>query len=165
MSGSAKTSHSNHSISKLFRRYKKIAARLKSRVRDHFSLARWGERQATKHLRWQGLWIRNINWRCKSGEIDIVAQDHATLVIVEVKSRRHDVAIDYRPEDAVHAEKRTQLGKLAALYQREYALDLRRKRLRHVRFDLIAIESAKPSGLFWKVQDLRWQKGDSINVR
>lgn len=48
----------------------------------------YGERVAERFLRSAGLDILARNWRCSSGEIDIVARDGTCLVICEVKTRR-----------------------------------------------------------------------------
>jgi putative endonuclease len=46
-----------------------------------------GEAVAADWLRQQGLEILDQNWRGPAGEIDLVARDGATLVVVEVKTR------------------------------------------------------------------------------
>ena len=48
------------------------------------------ETLATEYLRGQGLVIAARNYRCRFGEIDIVARDGATLVFVEVRRRRSE---------------------------------------------------------------------------
>jgi len=45
------------------------------------------EARAAKHLRACGLAIIARNWRCRFGEIDLIARDGDTLVFVEVRSR------------------------------------------------------------------------------
>ena len=50
-------------------------------------LGKWGEDRAALYLADQGYEILERNYRCKAGEIDIVAMDGATLVFVEVKTR------------------------------------------------------------------------------
>src|SRR5690606_10776232 len=52
------------------------------------SLGRWGENLAANHLAAEGLTIIERNWRCRDGEIDLVARDGETFVFVEVKTRR-----------------------------------------------------------------------------
>ena len=42
---------------------------------------------AARHLERHGLAIVERNWRCRAGEIDLVARDGATLVFVEVRLR------------------------------------------------------------------------------
>lgn len=45
------------------------------------------EDQALDHLQRQGLRLVERNFRCKGGEIDLILQDGATVVFVEVRSR------------------------------------------------------------------------------
>lgn len=48
-----------------------------------------GEDIAAEHLARRGWLIVARNWRCRSGEIDIIARDpDGVLVVVEVKTRR-----------------------------------------------------------------------------
>jgi putative endonuclease len=47
-----------------------------------------GEELATQSLLATGYTIVARNWRCPAGEIDIVARDGETLVVVEVRTRR-----------------------------------------------------------------------------
>ncbi len=60
----------------------------KGRAR-HLQLGRRGERLAAKLLTVKGLELLTRNWRCRSGELDLVMRDGMTLVFVEVKTRRH----------------------------------------------------------------------------
>lgn len=46
-----------------------------------------GEDRALQYLQQQGLKLVERNFRCKGGEIDIIMQDQATLVFVEVRKR------------------------------------------------------------------------------
>jgi putative endonuclease len=50
-------------------------------------LGRFGEELATRHLVASGAEILDRNWRCREGELDIVALDAGTLVFCEVKTR------------------------------------------------------------------------------
>ena len=50
--------------------------------------SRLAERLCRWHLRLRGWRIVAADWRCPSGEIDIVARRLGTLAIVEVKARR-----------------------------------------------------------------------------
>ena len=54
------------------------------------SLGQWGERQARLYLEAAGYGIVAANFRCRAGEIDIVAITGDELVFVEVKTRRGD---------------------------------------------------------------------------
>ncbi len=51
-----------------------------------------GEALAVDHLARMGLRIINRNWRCRYGELDVIACDEATrtVVFVEVKTRTGD---------------------------------------------------------------------------
>lgn len=51
-----------------------------------------GERLAVDHLSGQGWVILARNWRCRYGELDVIAADPAgrTVVFVEVKTRTGD---------------------------------------------------------------------------
>ena len=42
---------------------------------------------AARYLEARGLVIVDRNWRCRAGEIDLIARDGATLVFVEVRLR------------------------------------------------------------------------------
>src|SRR5215213_7898324 len=50
-------------------------------------LGQRGEELATQHLQRLGYAIVTRNWRCKQGEIDIIAEKDGALVFVEVRSR------------------------------------------------------------------------------
>ncbi len=48
---------------------------------------KYGEQLAAQYLESQGYTILATNWRCKQGEIDIIAQLNERLVFVEVRTR------------------------------------------------------------------------------
>ncbi|MEU9416322.1 YraN family protein [Streptomyces sp. NPDC051000] len=52
------------------------------------ALGRYGEELAVRRLADAGMTVIARNWRCRSGEIDIVARDGDALVVCEVKTRR-----------------------------------------------------------------------------
>ncbi len=96
-------------------------------------LGRWGEDQAAKHLKVKGYKILQRNWRCRRGEIDLVAQDDEILVFIEVKTRR---GRDYgTPEEAITRTKAKRLLELGQRYLLEHDLvDV------EWRVDLVAVE-------------------------
>jgi putative endonuclease len=51
-----------------------------------------GEQLAVDHLKSSGLRVLMRNWRCRYGELDVIAADDAahTVVFVEVKTRTSD---------------------------------------------------------------------------
>ena len=52
------------------------------------ALGRYGERVAARFLDEAGMEILDRNWRCRDGELDLVAPDGSCLVVCEVKTRR-----------------------------------------------------------------------------
>ena len=52
------------------------------------AVGRYGESVALRFLEGEGMRILARNWRCRWGEIDIVAVEADTLVVCEVKTRR-----------------------------------------------------------------------------
>lgn len=52
------------------------------------ALGRYGEQVAADHLLAAGMVLLDRNWRCREGELDLVARDvDGTVVFVEVKTR------------------------------------------------------------------------------
>ena len=70
------------------------------------------ERTAAAFLQNRGLRVLERNYRCRRGEIDIVAEDGRTLVFVEVRRRRRlpDAA------ESIDARKQARLTAAAAHY-------------------------------------------------
>jgi putative endonuclease len=75
------------------------------------ALGAYGERIAARYLLTAGLEIIDRNWRCPQGELDIVARDGRTLVVVEVKTRSSLAYGD--PAEAVVGAKAERLRRLA----------------------------------------------------
>ena len=70
-----------------------------------------GERIAAAYLAHAGLRVLDRNWRCREGELDIVARDGDALVFCEVKTRR-GVGFGH-PVEAVTPAKQRRLRLLA----------------------------------------------------
>lgn len=86
-------------------------ARMKARASDRGGLGRYGEEVAAAHLVAAGLTIVDRNWRCREGEVDIIALDGDVLVMCEVKTRR---GVGFgTPLDAVTPAKAARLRRLA----------------------------------------------------
>ena len=75
------------------------------------ALGRYGEDLAVRRLLEAGMRILDRNWRCRDGEIDIVAADGDALVVCEVKTRR--ASWYEHPMAAVRPEKTARLRLLA----------------------------------------------------
>ncbi len=57
-------------------------------VETNIALGARGEQIAVEHLQACGIEVVERNWRCRAGELDVVARDGEALVAVEVKTRR-----------------------------------------------------------------------------
>ena len=55
----------------------------------HNDLGKWGEDLAADYLRDKGYVIIDRDWKSGHHDLDIVAKEDETLVIVEVKTRRN----------------------------------------------------------------------------
>jgi len=66
-----------------------------------------GEAHARRYLEHQGYRFLTANWRCPSGELDLVMNDGAEVVAVEVKTRRGEAA--GRAEEAISVSQRRRL--------------------------------------------------------
>lgn len=108
--------------------------------RGRSELGAWGEDLAAAHLQAVGMTILDRNWRCRHGEIDILAADGSTLVVCEVKTR---TSRDFgTPLAAVTPRKLRRLRRLAVewLAQGRLSQSLTR-RPRAIRFDVVAIHA------------------------
>ena len=95
-------------------------------------LGQRGEELAADHLEERGYIVRERNWRCSVGEIDIVAEDGGCLVFVEVRTRR---GREYgTPEESVTPAKQAKLVEVAQTYLQERCWD------GDWRIDVVAVE-------------------------
>lgn len=80
-------------------------------MRPKDRLGRWGEDLAVAHVQAAGFVVLARNWRCREGELDLVARDGETLVFVEVKTRS---SVDFGdPAEAVSLSKARRIRALA----------------------------------------------------
>jgi putative endonuclease len=99
-------------------------------------LGAFGERLAAAHLEAKGYRIRDRNFRCREGEIDIVAEDGDCLVFVEVRTRRGDAF--GTPAESVTAAKERRLLTVAKAYLQQHN-DIPPNQ----RIDVVAVELAR----------------------
>lgn len=84
-------------------------------------LARGGEEAAAAWARAKGWRILHRNYRCRLGEIDLVARDGDTVVFVEVKAR---ASLRFGlPAEAVDARKRARLVRVARHFLAVHGLE------------------------------------------
>lgn len=80
-------------------------------ARSRRDLARKGEEAAAAWAGARGWRVLERNYRCRLGEIDLIARDGDTVVFVEVKARRGSGFGE--PGEAVDGRKRARLGRVA----------------------------------------------------
>ena len=92
------------------------------------------EELAADYLEHSGMPVTARNFRCRFGEIDLIARDGRTLVFVEVKYRTN--ASSGLPEEALSVSKQRTISKAADFYRVRYKIrsDI------PCRFDVIAFE-------------------------
>lgn len=103
----------------------------------HNDLGHWGEQRASEFLEQKGYRIIERNWHIGHRDLDIVAVDDSTLVIVEVKTRSNDYFMV--PELAVDRKKIQSLTLAANAYVKMHRLNL------SIRFDIVAITGTDDS--------------------
>jgi putative endonuclease len=104
------------------------------------AVGRYGERVAARYLIEQGMAVVDRNWRCRDGEIDIVARDGPTLVVCEVKTRR--AGGFEHPMATIGAAKAQRLRLLAERWLLAHPVGESRSAGRDVRIDLVAVVPA-----------------------
>jgi putative endonuclease len=96
------------------------------------ALGAHGERIAVAYLTRAGLRVLDRNWRCREGELDVVARDAGSIVFCEVKTRR---GTGYgRPVEAVTAAKQRRLRVLAHRW-----LAAHDEHAPEIRFDVVGV--------------------------
>jgi putative endonuclease len=91
-----------------------------------------GEDAALSYLEHHGLTLVTRNFRCKGGEIDLIMQEHGTLLFIEVRKRadaRHGGAAA-----SVTSAKQARLIIAAQIYLQRYKMPPA------CRFDVVAID-------------------------
>jgi putative endonuclease len=100
---------------------------------DNATLGRYGEDLAVERLRAAGLEVLVRNWRCRDGEIDVVAREPGVLVFVEVKTRSG--AAFGSPAESVTPTKARRVRRLAQLW----LADARPPGEAELRFDVVSV--------------------------
>lgn len=110
------------------------------------SKGRQAESRARDFLRQKGFRILEQNYRCRCGEIDIVAEQGDELVFVEVRSlgprARH------LPEETINPEKQRKLSRTALAYLQQHGQENR-----PARFDVVAVQTGTGNALIRHLPD------------
>ena len=111
-------------------------------------LGRWGEALAAEELRRRGCRLVEAGWRCRFGEVDLIAEEGPFLCFVEVKLRksaRFASAMEY-----VDSRKQKRLRTTAQLWLSLHPTE------KQPRFDVIEIYA--PEGLATRRPEIRhWE--------
>ncbi len=99
---------------------------------DRRDMGMFGEQKAAEMLLRSGYRILERNFRCRSGEIDIVAMTGMTLVFVEVKSRTSDLY--GTPAESVTKKKQERIRRTAMYYLKTHD-----RRYNDIRFDVVEV--------------------------
>ena len=97
---------------------------------DRQTVGALGERYARTHLSSQGLKIVACNWRCRAGEVDLIAFDGEELVFAEVKTRRAGAIAERELFASITAAKKRKLRALAQIFLLRYFRDKPRPAIR-----------------------------------
>lgn len=101
-------------------------------VADNQALGAQGEELAARFLQAAGMEIISRNWRCKYGELDLIARDGRVTAFVEVKTR---TGMKFgAPAEAVTFDKQQRIRRLALVWLAEQDGPWR-----DIRFDVIAV--------------------------
>ena len=90
------------------------------------------------YLNKNGLEIVEINFRCKIGEIDIIAKDGDYYVFIEVKYRKNTVHGD--PLEAVTYKKQQRIRLASMFYMKNKGYNPEKT---NIRYDVIGITGSK----------------------
>jgi len=105
------------------------------------ALGRYGEQVAADHLVAAGMVLLDRNWRCREGELDLVARDvDGTVVFVEVKTRSGTGFGE--PSEAVGRVKAARVRALAL----RWLAQGRPAGAGELRFDVVSIVRRRGSG-------------------
>ncbi|AZK47809.1 YraN family protein [Paenibacillus lentus] len=96
---------------------------------------RLAEEAAGRYLQEQGYALLECNWRCRSGEIDIIAKKDGVIVIVEVRSRSMHNEQYGTPAESITPRKIKQVRETAIVYlQQTHQLN------EIIRFDVVGVK-------------------------
>lgn len=104
-------------------------------------MGRLGEQHAAELLKAKGYSILDMNWACRTGELDIVARKGYLIVFAEVKTRSS--LVFGTPGEAVDAQKRQHMKNTAMYY-----LKMHRICNMNIRFDVIEVYIDHIEGAF-----------------
>lgn len=115
---------------------------------DRTALGLWGEARAARYLQVRGYRILDRRYRCREGEIDLVAARGGILCFVEVKLRKNAKVAEAR--EFVTPAKQRKVRTAALRYLTDHPTD------RQPRFDVVEVyapdgeQTRRPVVKHWK---------------
>lgn len=97
---------------------------------DKISLGSFGEEMAVNFLKRKGYSILEKNFKCRIGEIDVIAEKENRIHFIEVKTRTNHIF--GTPAESVGKKKMEKIRKVAAVY-----LLCNKKQNYQVQFDVV----------------------------
>ncbi|MFO7828653.1 MAG: YraN family protein [Bacteroidales bacterium] len=98
---------------------------------DHNELGKKGEEIALGYLKSNHYKIKDVNWRFRKNEVDIITEKDNLLTVIEVKTRTSEYF--EHPKEAVTKKKQKFIIQAADAYIQQNDIDL------EVQFDIIAV--------------------------
>ena len=99
---------------------------------NNVEVGSYGQKLAERYLSDEGFCIIERNFRCRSGEIDLVARDGDYIVFIEVKYRRS--LVHGYPREAVGYHKQRHIRRVA-----QYYIMIKNLNNQDFRFDVLEI--------------------------
>jgi putative endonuclease len=108
---------------------------------------------AAQYLRQKGYTILDRNWRCRSGELDLIAEKDGLLVFCEVKSSRFPGEV--HPEIRVDRRKQMKIVRSANQY-----LAQEQSAYSAIRFDVVVLKQSAGRDLIEHLENAFWPPDD-----
>ncbi|MCW3081763.1 YraN family protein [Segetibacter sp.] len=113
---------------------------------EHNETGFTGEKLALDWLTKRGYKMKELNWRCRHLEVDIIAEKGDTLHFIEVKTRRSTKFGN--PEESINKQKMKNLKDAAEQYQQK------NPGWKWIQFDVLAILFKPDTIDYWFNQDV-----------
>lgn len=163
MSSASKNVRRSYRLPQPLTRLLSLPSRVRSDLTRFFSVGRWGERIAARHLQRAGLVLLKRNWRDAALEADLIFQDKRTIVLTEVKTRRAYLKRDYPGRNAITPKKALHLERLARSFLRNNGPFCRRYGIRGYRIDLVEIYYEPIFGALRRAKAIEWTIRASVS--
>ena len=114
-------------------------------TQKRLQLGKHGEEATVKYIKKQGYRILEKNFRTKTGEIDIIAEDKKVVAFIEVKTRTGDQFGE--PLEAVGPTKQKKIARVADQFLMRHKVENR-----DCRFDIVSITCPTDDPQTWQIE-------------